>query len=147
FLSIVKNTCINAFNHQTYPFDELVKDLNVVRDPSRNAMFDVMFTYESGGIPDFKLNDIDTYTIVPENKTSKFDFSLEVTPTKDSFSFRVEYSTGLYRKSFMENLLDCYINIINKVAENIDIQISKSNILSEIPYRYPQLDYPKDLRI
>lgn len=147
FLSIVKNTCINAFNHQTYPFDELVKDLNVVRDPSRNAMFDVMFTYESGGIPDFKLNDIDTYTIVPENKTSKFDFSLEVTPTKDSFNFRVEYSTGLYSKSFMENLLNCYINIINKVAENIDIQISKINILSEIPYIYPQLDYPKDLRI
>ena len=147
FLTMVKNTCINSFTHQTYPFDELVKDLNVVRDPSRNAMFDVMFIYESGGRPEFKVKDLDVEYLISENKTAKFDFSLEITPSNDSFDIRLEYSKQLYSKTFMENLLNYYTNIINKVIENTDIQIAKISMLTEVPYIYPQLDYPKKLRI
>ena len=147
FLSIVKNNCLNSFNHQTYPFDELVKELNITRDNSRNPMFDVMFIYESGGRPEFKIGDISTHYIIPKNNTSKFDFSLEITPNRQSFDLRLEYCTKLYGKEFMNTLLNCYINITNSVIDNVDIQISKINMLSEIPYIYPTLDYPEDLRI
>ena len=58
FLELVKNNCLNAYSHQTYPFDELVKKLNVIRDSSRNPVFDVLFTYESEGIPQFNFGGI-----------------------------------------------------------------------------------------
>lgn len=147
FLLAVKGNCLNSYNHQTYPFDELVKVLNVQRDPSRNPMFDVMFTYESGGMPTFKIDNEDVEYLIPENNTSKFDFSLEVTPSEDDFSLRLEYCSKLYSKNFMETFLDCYINIIDTVIDNLDIQISKINMLSEVPDIYPKLDYPKDSRI
>lgn len=147
FLSLVKNTCLNAYNHQNYPFDELVKDLNVSRDASRSPMFDVLFTYESGGKPVFKLGEETIEYLIPENNTSKFDFSLEITPNDTNFELRLEYCTKLYGKNFMEVLLNSYSNIINTVLDNLDIQISKINMLSEIPNIYPKLDYPKDSRI
>lgn len=147
FLNLVKNNCLNCFNHQTYPFDEIVKNLNIPRDPSRNPMFDVMFIYESGGRPNFSIDNTDVSFVIPENNTSKFDFSLEVTPTLENFELRLEYCAKLFGKNFMETFLQCYVNIINTVIDNIDIQISKINMLSEIPYIYPTLDYPKDLRI
>lgn len=147
FLSLVKKNCLDCFNHQTYPFDELVKDLNVTRDASRNPMFDVMFTYESGGRPNLNIGNIDIEYIMPENKTSKFDFSLEVTPTSTSYDLRLEYCTKLYGKDFMKTLLNCYCNIVNAVLDNSDVQIARINMLSEIPNIYPSLDYPKDLRI
>ena len=144
FLDLVKSNCLNAYNHQSYPFDELVKKLNIIRDSSRSPVFDVLFTYESEGIPNFDFGgDIVNY-YVPQNKTSKFDFSLEVTPTNDSYSLRLEYCTKLFSKKFMENLLDCYNNIINAVINNNDIQISKIQMLSKIPNIYPTLDYPKE---
>ena len=147
FLELVKTNCLKAFNHQAYPFDELVKELNVPRDASRSPIFDVLFTYESGGRPSFELDGEVIEYFVPENNTSKFDFSLEITPSETSFDLRLEYSSKLYSKSFMETFIDCYINIIKVVCDNLDIQISKINMLSEIPDSYPKLDYPKDLRI
>ena len=123
FLELVKNNCLNAYNHQTYPFDELVKKLNV----------------DFGGIP------VEYY--IPENKTSKFDFSLEVTPNDEGFSLRLEYCTKLFSKRFMENLLDCYNNIIKSAITNNDIQISQIQMLSSIPNIYPTLNYPKEDRI
>lgn len=147
FLTLVKNNCLNAYNHQSYPFDELVKELDVSRDSSRSPIFDVLFTYESGGRPAFNLGDEIVEYVIPKNNTSKFDFSLEITPEADNFELRLEYCTKLYGKAFMQTLLDSYTNIIKLVLNNLDVQISKINMLSEEPYIYPKLDYPKDSRI
>ena len=144
FLNLVKNNCLNAYSHQLYPFDELVKKLNVVRDSSHSPIFDVLFTYESEGIPKLDFNGIEVNYYVPEYKTSKFDFSLEVTPIKEGFKLRLEYCTQLFSKKFMENMLDCYNNIIKEVIKQNDIQISQIQMLSNIPSIYPILDYPKD---
>lgn len=147
FLELVKNNCLNAYSHQTYPFDELVKKLNVIRDSSRNPVFDVLFTYESEGIPQFNFGGISVDYYVPENKTSKFDFSLEVTPSDLGFNLRLEYCTKLFSKRFMQDLLDCYNNIIKAVINNSDIQISKIQMLSDIPNIYPTLEYSKESTI
>ena len=53
FLNTVKSTCIDAFAHQDYPFDLLVKDLKLQKDTSRHPLFDTMFTYQNSG---FKLS-------------------------------------------------------------------------------------------
>ncbi|MFP3570353.1 condensation domain-containing protein, partial [Paraburkholderia sp. SIMBA_030] len=37
-----KNTLLSAYEHQMYPFDELVSKLNIKRDMSRSALFDVL---------------------------------------------------------------------------------------------------------
>ncbi len=147
FLNLVKNNCLNAYNHQSYPFDELVKKLNVVRSSSHSPVFDVLFTYESEGVPEFHFDNSKVDYYVPQNNTSKFDFSLEITPKNNGFKLRLEYCTKLFSKRFMENLLDCYNNIIKSVISNNDIQISQIQMLSNIPNIYPTLDYPKEDRI
>ncbi|MBQ1467882.1 MAG: AMP-binding protein, partial [Solobacterium sp.] len=42
FLSEIKETCLRAYENQEYPFEELVEAVDVVRDMSRNPLFDVM---------------------------------------------------------------------------------------------------------
>ena len=49
FVNIVKNICLENYKHQEYPFDELVNDLNIQRDTSRNPLFDTMFIYQNNG--------------------------------------------------------------------------------------------------
>ena len=43
YLTKVKETTINAFANQDYPFDELIENLNIKRDLNRSPLFDVVF--------------------------------------------------------------------------------------------------------
>ena len=152
FLVNIRNNCIEDFAHQNYPFDELVKELNIKHDPSRNPLFDVMFTFESSGVPVLNFNGLKTEYDFPENKTSKFDISMEITPiinnnSKD-YQIRVEYLTSLYNEIFIKDFINCYKNIILNVLNNSNIEIGKITMCSqEMVSRiemYPKLDYPKD---
>ena len=40
-LENIKQVTLGAYAHQAYPFDDLVQDLNLQRDRSRNPLFDV----------------------------------------------------------------------------------------------------------
>ena len=51
FVSNVKNYCLKAFDHQMYPYDELVNKLNIAHDSSRNPLFDTVFIYQNTGLP------------------------------------------------------------------------------------------------
>ena len=144
FINLVKETCLSAFSHQAFPFDELVRNLEIKRDNSRNPLFDTMFIYESDGIPDLVLEDNKVTLETPVSKTSKFDFSLEITPKENEFGIRLEFSTKLFGKKFMKSFLDYYKNIINLIIKDPNIQISKINVLKDVPTLFTKLDYPKD---
>ena len=154
YLRINTAKLFTAFEHQTYPFDELVKDLNISRDTSRNPLFDTMFTYQNNGNPKVNLNGINTKYYIPDNHSSKFDFSLEILPDGSDLKLNLEYCTKLFSKNFMDKFLQHYINILNIILDNPNIQISKINMLSEdeenlILNKYNQnsLDYPSDKNI
>lgn len=147
FVNEVKVNSLNSFAHQTYPFDELIKNIDITRDNSRRPLFDVMFSYESGGLPKLELDGLKNEYFIPDNHTSKFDFTLEVTPCENDYNIRLEYSTKLFGKEYMETFLDCYKNIVNAVLQNPDIRISKIQMLSKVPTMYPTLEFDKNLRI
>ncbi len=42
FFDRVRDNTLNAYQHQLYPYDQLIDDLDWERDPSRNPLFDVL---------------------------------------------------------------------------------------------------------
>ncbi len=53
FLAQTRQTVLGAFDHQEYPFNLLVNQLQPVRDYSRSPLFQVMFTFQRA----YKFND------------------------------------------------------------------------------------------
>jgi len=47
FFEKMKEQILSDISNQPYPFDMLIKKLNIKVDNSRNPMFDVMFTYQN----------------------------------------------------------------------------------------------------
>ena len=153
-LSIVTKNCLNCFEHQTYPFDKLLEKLEITRNSNRNALFDTMFVYQNEGNPILNFNNINTKYYVPDNKTSKFDFLLNIIPTDYSFELILEYSTKLFSKNFMKKFLEHYINILKIILIDTNIKIKDINMLSSIELEnyFSSIDkntakYPKDLSI
>ena len=150
FVLNIKEKMLKAYEYQTYPFDELVNNLNIKRDTSRNTLFDTMFIYQNNGYGKVNFKNIKTTFYSPDTHISKFDLSLEVLPTDNGFNLTFEYATSLFNDSYIKNLSDHYLNILNIVLENILIKISDISMLSkdesnQILYNFNDtyLEYPK----
>ena len=147
FVSQVKLSCLEAYRYQNYPFDQLVKKLNINRNTGKNPLFNTSFVYQSKyNIPEFAPLTAQYY--IPETTTSKFDLSLEVIPTDSGLDFSFEYSTKLFDSDFISCLAQHYCNIIDVLLRNSNIKIENISMLSQDDvaniYEYYQLPYPKD---
>lgn len=130
FLDCVKESCIGAFEHQLYPFDEMIQKINKNRDVSRNPLFDVMFSYQNRGIASIDFHGLETTFSTLDTAISKFDLTLEVIPNEDTFTLNFEYCTDLFDATTIERFAKQYLTILSIVLDNIGIPIQDIDILS-----------------
>lgn len=131
FLSYIKNLCLGAFEHQIYPFDELVKELKLKRDISRNPIFDTMFIYQSNGFMPTNLGNIKTSYDIPNANISKLDLALEIVPNENSFCCHFEYCTDIFTKNYMERLVTYYKTILQNLLKDPSTSIANITMLPE----------------
>lgn len=151
FATEIKKNCLKAFEHQTYPFDELVSALEIKRDTSRNPIFDTMFVYQNNGNVSIDFDEAKSKLYTPKTNVSKFDLSLEIVPENDVFNLRFEYCTKLFNKDFITRLSKHYFNILQTIIKENDIKIANIDMLSkeekeQIVYEFnnTKVDYPKN---
>ena len=154
FLNSIKHITIEGIKHQEYPFEELINNLNLPQDNSRNPLFDTMFIYQNAGYQSLNFSGLDATVKIPDINISKFDFSLEVIPTEDKLILNIEYCTKLFSKDTIENLANHYINILQNVVNNVNTKINEIEVLSideknKILYGFnnTQKDFPNNKTI
>lgn len=130
FLQQVSNYCMDAFEHQTYPFDKLVEKLNIPRNAGRNPMFDVMFVYQNNEPIHLNFHHLDASYYIPDTNISKFDITLEVTPDENHFDLSFEYCTKLFTQEFMESFACHYLTIVDSFLKEDSQKISNISLVS-----------------
>ncbi|WP_460327690.1 condensation domain-containing protein, partial [Paenibacillus sp. YSY-4.3] len=133
FLLEVKESTLHAYKHQNYPFEELVDQLNIRRDVSRNPLFDTMLVFHnqmSGTMPGMEQNiDLNLLGDIGHHAV-KFDLTLNAVEINDTLHLLLEYCKDLYRTETAEMLLNCYCKILVDCINEPTIQIAELEILS-----------------
>lgn len=133
FLEMVRNTVIQAFEHQEVPFDKILAEVEYDRPIGRNPLFDVMFVLQNFEFETcLESSQLKSRYQEYTNNISKFDFTLSVIELNDGLTLALEYCTGLFKNETAQNILDSYINILYQVLERNDIRIGDIGILSEL---------------
>ena len=145
FYSKVKQSVLEAHRHQQYPFDELVKDLKLKKDLSRNPIFDVMLVVLPGDTTlKETVTEQDDHTIVLEkNSTSKFDLLFFIEEIGDDLSLKVEYNTDLYEESLIRQFINHYKKMLALLLLEPQKEIATINYLSEDGLRNADIDHTK----
>ena len=130
FLKEVKQTTLKSFENQDFPFEELIRKLEVQRDTSRNALFDTMLVYQNMDIPELSIENLKIVQYLLRSKTSMFDLTLEAFERKNSLELNFEYSTKLFKRKTIEKLAIHFVNILRIVTENPETLIKDIDILS-----------------
>ncbi|MRX42082.1 AMP-binding protein, partial [Flavobacterium sp. LC2016-23] len=132
-LAQVKETCLNAYEHQSYPFDLLVEELDAARDLSRSPLFDVMVVLEDMERYDKKLS-FSGITIEGEytdEKTSKFDITFYFSKRNDNLHLTIEYNTSLFSVSRIARMASHLEELLTLVVAAPQTSIGKYNYLSD----------------
>ncbi|WP_218936580.1 non-ribosomal peptide synthetase [Bacillus cereus] len=133
YLHEVKETMLNAYENQEYPFEELIQKLNIKKDVNRNPLFDTLFVLQNkentnikSDLLTFKPYDIQNQTI------AKFDLTMYIHFTDDKLIVSFEYCTKLFKKSMIEILAKDFSTILSTVAKDPRIQLGNIKLVEEV---------------
>ncbi len=118
FLREVRENTLGAFANQLYQFDDLVEQLNIRGDMSRNPLFDTMFVLHT---VDLEKVDIPGVVISPyefDSPVAKFDITLNVSDSKKGLNTILEFSTDLFEQETMQRFMDDFIAVVETVADS-----------------------------
>jgi amino acid adenylation domain-containing protein len=154
-LEQVKNTTLEAYNHQDVPFEKVVEALVKERDMGRSPLFQVMFVFQNTPeIPQLRLGDI---LLSPENvvdSTSKFDISFNLVETPEGLKGGIEYNTDLFKAETMDRMVGHFTTLLQSVTANPAEPVGSINILTVaeeeeqlITFNNSVADYPTNKSI
>ncbi len=92
-----RQTVLEAFAHQELPFEKLVDELQLVRDPRRNPLFQVIFALQQAEqMQAPRLEGIDSQPIGLGEATTRFDLELYLTEVETVLAGALVYSRDLF---------------------------------------------------
>jgi amino acid adenylation domain-containing protein/non-ribosomal peptide synthase protein (TIGR01720 family) len=155
-LQHVKQVSLEAYAHQAYPFDELVKELDLQRDMSRHPLFDVMVQLQNNNNAEgnnLREVKISRYAAVTE-VISKFDLLFSFTEREEAIEVSIEYNSDIYHSSTIDRMGDHLLQLVEAIVAQPSIPIWQVAYLREQEKHQlllagydEQVDYPKDKTI
>ncbi len=134
FLADVKKRTLEAFENQEFPFEQLVNQAAIHREPGRNPLFDVMFNFRGADTidetPAAAISGIKLTLQAFESDKSKFDMTLYVQDNGDVLHFIFAYSTQLFKKETIETFAGYFKRIVTGVLENSGQKIADIEIMT-----------------
>ncbi|ETT37861.1 hybrid nonribosomal peptide synthetase/polyketide synthase [Paenibacillus sp. FSL R7-269] len=129
FLAGVKEKALQAYEHQDYPFEELVDQLNMGRNLNGTALFNVMFVLQVMDNPAIEVNGMKYAPYPFENKTAKFDLVLQAFPGRDELKFEFTYAAKLFKPGTIARFATRFLQILEHVVSLENILIGEIDML------------------
>ncbi|WP_416775923.1 condensation domain-containing protein [Xenorhabdus budapestensis] len=85
FLAELKRRVLSDYSHQSFPFEEVVEQLNPARSAMFNPIFQYMFVMQNSPRETLHTPDLSWKLVQCETNVSKFDMSLMLTETSDGY--------------------------------------------------------------
>jgi len=126
----IKDTTLEAYEHQDIPFEKVIDRLVKERDFSHSPLFQVMFILENEPIQQLKFEDWNGTPEWLDRDLTKFELTFEVTPGTGGTEIAINYFTDLFSEDTIKRMLNHYVQLIRSIAETPDHKISELNILS-----------------
>jgi amino acid adenylation domain-containing protein len=119
---------IEAIDHDKVPFEQLVRALKVQREPSRNPLFQALFSLDPPLPPldphwGLSQTDVDT-------GTTKYDLYLETDDRGDEVLAHFHYSTDLFERQSIAGMALHWKALLRSGIANPDLPLSELPLLS-----------------
>ena len=153
-----KHSFLSAYQHQIYPFDELLHHLDLPYAPSRSPLFDILIVFQNQD--EVTHNDIQEIAGLQiefnnvEKYSSRFDMTFTFRDTSEGLSLSLEYNTDIYEDLQIERLFIHFENLLRGALAEPSIYIESIDYLTDEErnqlvkeFNDTDVDYPRDKTI
>ena len=131
----VKKLTQEAYEHQMYPFDKLIQDLNLTHDISRNPLFDATVVLQNADL-DQKIDVLGSegLQIALYEKTkaavSRFDISFNFVETVKGLELSLVYNTDIFDEAFIHQIQQHFFSLLHSAIANPNDSVASLSYLS-----------------
>ncbi len=122
-LERVRTTALDAFSHQEMPFELLVRELNVPRDPSRTPIYQVLFGYQDTRNREYAFGDLPYSQVNLAVHAAPTDIYLWVKETGKALVCGIEYAEDLFDASTIERMVESYCTLLRDAARHPEARV------------------------
>ena len=131
-LARVRQRSLDAFAHQSMPFDRLVAEISPQREIGRNPLYQVSFALQSHPPATLDLPGLDARPIDLQAEQSKFDLTLSVTQRGGELHGAVSYATDLFDASTVQCLMTRWRTLLEGVVTAPSTPIASLPLLDTV---------------
>ena len=142
----MKQTVLEAYEHQIYPFDHLVRSLDLEYDHKRAPLADVWVQLSDkelsfGNMGGLKVTEYNAGYI-----SSKVDLTCKFAGAGDRLHGLIEYNTDLFESATIEQLRQNLLHLLNTVLDNNSIPLSEIALLASNAEEAEMEDFLKSMQ-
>lgn len=130
-LARVRETCLEAYEHQRIPFDILVKDLLSAHSLRHHPIFQAVFVLQNMPMPALTVAGLSIDRVEIDYKTAQFDVTLNLEEAANgTLRGWFEYSTDLFKEATIARMAEHWQLVLNGVVNDPTCAISELSILT-----------------
>ncbi|WP_088547271.1 non-ribosomal peptide synthetase [Paenibacillus aquistagni] len=130
WLAEMKETCLQAYEHQAYPFERLVERVATERDLSRHPLFDVVFAQQQSESSSLQLGAAGFEEVMQQSVASTFDLTVSMAENEDGYGLRWEYSTALFKQETIERMALHFEALLEDALSRPDVPLAELSMMT-----------------
>ncbi len=130
-LGRVKERCIQAFNHQDVPFEQLVDELGIERNLSRPPLIQAALALQNVSIPSLEIDGLSFKTMKTDVGISKFDLTMEIFDQESGLQGSTEYNSELFEEVTAQRMSQHFAVLLEALSKEPGRSVWELPLLSE----------------
>ena len=113
----VRQTALDAYEHQDLPFERLIDLLHLERNRSYNPVFQVMFAMQPSDPDQLRLAELQVKPVKVETDIAKFDLNLMIGEQGQGLNGELEYNSDLFDAATAQRLVNHFQNLLRALLQ------------------------------
>ncbi len=150
-LGEVRQRTLAAYAHQDLPFEQLVDDLQLERDLSRESLVQVMFAWQNVPPAELELGELSWEPLPLQHTTAKLDLTLALSESEAGLSGALEYRSDLFKRETIERMASQLQRLLEGIAAAPESRLSQLPLLADderqqllVEWNDTEMDYPRE---
>jgi amino acid adenylation domain-containing protein len=135
-LGKIRQTALDAFEHDELPFETLVAQLRPPRESGSSPFFMHLFIHRNAVQGQWSLPGLSLEPVDGHPGTSKFDLTLSVIETPEHLTCTLEYSSDLYDEATVERMAGHYQTLLQSALVQPDEHMLALPMVTEAEHRH-----------